>query len=160
MSARLPSSDLVKAGFTIPGECLACGAAISVARAWGVAGMGWLKSLRLSTLMFTLLLAYFVVHVFTGQQGLLSWMDMNHRSAGLEKEAADLEARRQQLEARLARLKPGTVDSDYIEEIAWRDLGFVARDDIVISLNGLNRATEVTASPLPVAVGSGSVRPQ
>lgn len=114
--------------------------------------MTWLKSIRLSTLMFAMLLAYFVVHVFTGQQGLMAWIDMNGRSAGLEREAAELKAERALLEDRLARLKGPHGDRDYVEELAYRQLGFVGAGDVVVNLNGINPATARSASPMPVAV--------
>jgi cell division protein FtsB len=119
--------------------------------------MRWLKAFRFSTLLFALLLGYFLVNVFTGQQGLLAWVDINNRSAGLEREAQALAAQRAVLQVRLDRLKADDMRPDDVEELAYRQLGFVAKEDIVVSLNGINPATAQVASPMPVAEAGETV---
>lgn len=94
----------------------------------------FLRATNLSTIAFALVLAYFAVHLFVGQQGLLSWFEYSRESKGLMAEAAALSAKRTSLEARVTRLRAARVDGDYLEERAFAQLGFAGAQDIVIRL--------------------------
>ncbi len=96
--------------------------------------MGFLRSLRISTFIFSISLVYFAFHFFVGQQGLLSWRGYIQRADVLTVERDKLAARRVALELRIKRMQPGQVDQDFLEERAFSQLGLLAPDDVVIPL--------------------------
>jgi cell division protein FtsB len=109
--------------------------------------VGFLRGLRISTFIFSIGLVYFAVHFFVGQQGLLSWRGYVQRADELSVERDKLAARRIALEVRIARLQPGKVDSDYVEDRAFSQLGLLGPNDIAIPLptDGLPKASNPTA---------------
>jgi cell division protein FtsB len=100
----------------------------------GKGKMSMLRGLRISTFIFSMGLVYFAVHFFVGQQGLLSWRSYVQRADELSLERHQLTARQQVLAARIARLQPGQVDRDYVEERAFSQLGLVSANDVAIVL--------------------------
>ncbi|GBF57347.1 hypothetical protein PbB2_01012 [Candidatus Phycosocius bacilliformis] len=94
--------------------------------------MAFLKGIRISTFLFAGVLVYFAVHFFVGQQGVLSWHAYVQRADALMAERDALTQKRQELERRLARYQAGRVDSDYVEERAWSQLGVAGPQDVVI----------------------------
>jgi cell division protein FtsB len=94
----------------------------------------FLRGLRISTFIFSLGLVYFAVHFFVGQQGLLSWRSYVQRADELTLEKQVLVERRVALTKRVARLQPGQVDADFIEERAFFQLGLIGTNDIAIPL--------------------------
>jgi cell division protein FtsB len=96
--------------------------------------VGLLRGFRISTLIFAVGLVYFAVHFFVGQQGLLSWRAYIQRADELSAQQHELVARRVELEARIQKLQPGKTDVDFIEELAFSQLGLVGPNDILIPL--------------------------
>ena len=80
----------------------------------------------------TALTAYFAYHAFAGDQGLGHWSDMQQTLDDRQHELAELEAANEQLRTDIARLTPGAVDPDLIEELAREDLGFAYPDEIIV----------------------------
>jgi cell division protein FtsB len=109
-----------------------------------------LRGLRISTFIFSLGLVYFAVHFFVGQQGLLSWRSYVQRADELTLEKQALVARRVALTQRVARLQPGKVDADFIEERAFSQLGLVKSGDIAIPL--------ASEAPIPKAAVTPSLQ--
>jgi cell division protein FtsB len=100
----------------------------------GEAQVGFLRSLRISTFIFSIGLVYFAFHFFVGQQGLLSWRGYIQRADVLSVERDNLVARRIALETRIKRMQPGHVDADFLEERAFSQLGLLAPHDVVIPM--------------------------
>jgi cell division protein FtsB len=96
--------------------------------------VGFLRSLRISTFIFSIGLVYFAFHFFVGQQGLLSWRGYVQRADILSVERDKLVARRIALETRIKRMQPGHVDADYLEERAFSQLGLLSANDVVVPL--------------------------
>jgi len=78
------------------------------------------------------LTAYFAYHAFAGDQGLGHWSDMQSTLADKRQELSEVRSANDQLRADIARLTPGTVDPDLIEELARDDLGYIYPDEIVL----------------------------
>lgn len=78
------------------------------------------------------LTVYFAYHALAGDQGLGHWSDMQETLQGKRAELAQIKAANEQLRTDIARLTPGTVDPDLVEELAREDLGFVYEDEIVL----------------------------
>ena len=78
------------------------------------------------------LTTYFAYHAFAGEQGLGHWSDMQETLADKQAELREIKAANDQLRADIARLTPGTVDPDLVEQLAREDLGFVYPDEIVL----------------------------
>jgi cell division protein FtsB len=96
--------------------------------------VGFIRSLRISTFIFSIGLVYFAFHFFVGQQGLLSWRSYVQRADVLTVERDQLIARRTGLEARVKRMQPGQVDADFVEERSFSQLGLLGPTDIAIPL--------------------------
>ena len=78
------------------------------------------------------LTAYFAYQAFAGEQGLGHWSDMQSRLSDKRQELTEIQAANDQLRGDIARLSPGTVDPDLVEELARDDLGYVYPDEIVV----------------------------
>ena len=88
----------------------------------------------LPTAALALLIVYFAVHAFTGEQGLLS---SNQRDATLlakRRELALLQAQRDDLEKRAHLLRDTSLSADLLEERARSLLGFADPRDYVIRM--------------------------
>lgn len=82
--------------------------------------------------VMSLTIAYFAYHAFAGEQGLGVWTD---KQTELAEKKAVLEALQREnvaLQKDIARLTPGQVDSDLVEYLARRDLGFVYPHELVL----------------------------
>ena len=77
---------------------------------------------------------YLGANAVTGHQGLLSYVDLQAREHQLEGRLSSLKQQRVQLEARAARLKPGSLDLDYLDERARVELAAGDADEIVFAL--------------------------
>lgn len=78
---------------------------------------------------------YLGAHAVTGRQGLLAYVDLQAEERALERQLADLESERAQLEARAGRLKPDQLDLDYLEERARVLLAAGDPAEMVIALD-------------------------
>ncbi len=77
---------------------------------------------------------YLGAHAVTGRQGLVAYVDLQARERVLEQRVAALENERAALEARAARLRPATLDLDYLDERARVSLAAGDSDEIVFAL--------------------------
>jgi len=78
-----------------------------------------------------LAVGYFTYHTIEGRHGLIAYARLNREIVALESEKTRLEAEKTTLEQRVARLKPGAVDRDMLEEEVRRKLGYVGRGDLI-----------------------------
>lgn len=81
----------------------------------------------------------FAYHALYGRHGLETRSRLISRSAGLEFEIRGLEAVRAGLNRDVALLAPEPPDADLVEEIARDVLGFVRRQDRIVSRGPLIR---------------------
>ncbi|MDE0780638.1 MAG: septum formation initiator family protein [Alphaproteobacteria bacterium] len=79
-----------------------------------------------------LLLAYFSFHMVQGQQGMLSLLQLQTKVEKAKTLYDSLSDERQELEARVALLRPDNLDPDMIEERARVMLNFAYSNEIVI----------------------------
>jgi len=78
---------------------------------------------------------YLGAHAVTGRQGLVAYVDLQGQERALEARIAVLEAERAHLEARAARLRPETLDLDYLDERARITLAAGDREELVFALD-------------------------
>ena len=71
-----------------------------------------------------------------GQQGLLAYVDLQEQERDLTARLHTLEAEQAGLEARAARMRPETLDLDYLDERARITLAAGNPDEIVVALDG------------------------
>jgi cell division protein FtsB len=77
---------------------------------------------------------YLGAHAVTGRQGLVAYVDLQAQERALEARVASLEEERAQLEERAARLRPGTLDLDYLDERARITLAAGDSEELVFTL--------------------------
>ena len=78
---------------------------------------------------------YLGAHAVTGRQGLVAYVDLQAQERALESRVASLEQERAQLEARAARLRPETLDLDYLDERARITLAAGDSEELVFALD-------------------------
>ena len=78
---------------------------------------------------------YLAAHAVTGRQGLVAYVELQAQERQLEQRVAELEMERGRLEARAARLRPETLDLDYLDERARITLAAGDSDEIVFALD-------------------------
>ena len=67
---------------------------------------------------------YFMWHALLGERSSFRLMMLDSQVASVEKEVGGLEAERSAIEAKVVRLRPGSLDPDMLEERARVVLGF------------------------------------
>ena len=77
---------------------------------------------------------YLGAHAMTGRQGLLAYVDLQERERVLELRLEGLREERASLEARAARLRPSTLDLDYLDERARLSLAAGDPREMVFAL--------------------------
>lgn len=87
---------------------------------------------RYAAAAMCVLTAYFAYHAFAGDQGLGHWSDMQSKLEDRHNELSEIRQANGQLRVDIARLTPGTVDPDLVEQLAREDLGLVYPDEIII----------------------------
>lgn len=82
--------------------------------------------------LLIVLCAYFVYHALHGEHGLWALRELEARAITLEARAQEIAAQRAALEARVALLRPDSLDLDMLDEQARRQLGVLHPDEVVI----------------------------
>ena len=78
---------------------------------------------------------YLGAHAVTGRQGLVAYVDLQSQERTLEQRVAALDTEHAQLEARAARLRPETLDLDYLDERARITLAAGDSEELVFALD-------------------------
>ena len=78
---------------------------------------------------------YLGAHAVTGRQGLLAYVDAQAQEHRLEERLATLQHEKADLEVRAARLHPGSLDLDYLDERARVLLAAGDSDEVVFALD-------------------------
>jgi len=76
---------------------------------------------------------YFSYHALAGNQGLAAWTQLQTEEEALKAELVELKAQRDALDQSLSRLRDGTLDLDYVEEIARTKLSYVRGDEVLVA---------------------------
>jgi cell division protein FtsB len=79
--------------------------------------MGRVRSAALS-IGLSAVIIYLAVHAVTGRQGLIAFMDLQRQERALLAERDALVLERARLQVRVGRLKPESLDLDYLDERA------------------------------------------
>ena len=77
---------------------------------------------------------YLGAHAITGRQGLAAYVRLQEEERALAARVAVLESERAALEVRAARLRPATLDLDYLDERARLSLAAGSSDEVVFAL--------------------------
>lgn len=85
-------------------------------------------------LLLACLVAYFGYHAVEGEHGLNSWWRLSQKLDLAQAALGVLKSQRGTLEARVALLRPDSLDPDMLEERARAILNFGRPDDVVILL--------------------------
>jgi len=86
-----------------------------------------------------LIFAYFIYHSIEGDRGLLAWRNVNLRIGEAELRLSELEKERRELEARVLRLHPQSLDVDLIEEQGRRLLSFSYENELIILFDKMDK---------------------
>ena len=78
---------------------------------------------------------YLGAHAVTGRQGLVAYVDLQAQERALEGRVASLEHEQAALEARASRLRPATLDLDYLDERARVTLAAGDSEEVVFALD-------------------------
>lgn len=79
-----------------------------------------------------LLLGYFIFHAVEGDRGLHAWQALDAKIEAAEIKLAALEATRESLEKKVAKLHPESIDPDLLTERARVVLNYLGRDEFVM----------------------------
>ena len=78
---------------------------------------------------------YLGAHAVTGPQGLLAYVELQAQERAFERRVATLAEERADLEARAARLRPETLDLDYLDERARITLAAGDSSELIFALD-------------------------
>jgi len=78
------------------------------------------------------LFLYFGYHLVHGDRGYFALKGLDQKLAQMQREYDDKTAERTELENRVIRLRPGSLDLDLLDERARIVLGFIAPDERVL----------------------------
>ncbi len=92
------------------------------------------KSAALS-LGLSAVILYLTAHAVTGQQGLMSYMQLQEQHEALVKEKGALARERAELEVRLKAMGSGSINKDALEELARQQFAAAHPDEIVFELD-------------------------
>jgi cell division protein FtsB len=79
-------------------------------------------------------IVYLAAHAVTGRQGLLAYVDLQSQERVLEARMSAVTGERAQLEARAARLRPESLDLDYLDERARITFAAAGPDELVFAV--------------------------
>ena len=91
--------------------------------------------LYLSFLITFFIFIYLVYFLINGQRGLLKYLSLTKQANDYYQTLADLKAENNYFIDRTKRLKPNTVDLDFLDEQARKKLGLIDKNEIVIILD-------------------------
>jgi len=80
-------------------------------------------------------IVYLAAHAVTGRQGLVAFVDLQAQERVLEARVAELEVERATLEVRAARMRPESLDLDYLDERARITLAAGDAEELVFALD-------------------------
>ncbi len=84
------------------------------------------------TIMAFCLCFYFTYHIFFGERSIIRLISLERSTARISAEYNSLYQDRQELEARVVRLRPNSLDRDLLEERARFVLGYSYPDETIL----------------------------
>jgi cell division protein FtsB len=78
-------------------------------------------------------LGYFGYHAFTGAFGIWSMDRLTQETGQLSTQLADLRAQREALEAKVARMRPESLDADLVDSSARTALNVMRADELILA---------------------------
>jgi cell division protein FtsB len=81
------------------------------------------------------LVVYFGYHAVSGDRSLWAWRQLTAEIAATRQELAEVRAERLNLEDKVKRLRPESLDPDLVDELARKRLSFVDPLDVIILLD-------------------------
>ena len=91
--------------------------------------------LYLSFLITFFISIYLIYFLINGQRGLLKYFYLTKQNQEYSQTLAKLKVENQYYNDRINRLKPNTVDLDFLDEQVRKKLGFIDKNEIVIILD-------------------------
>jgi len=91
--------------------------------------------LYLSFLITFFIFIYLVYFLINGQRGLLKYFYLNNQAIKYNQTLTKLKTENNYYIDRVKRLKPNTVDLDFLDELARKKLGLIDKNEIVIILD-------------------------
>ena len=79
---------------------------------------------NLVTLIGMGLFMYFSYHLVQGERSYIRYISLNQSITGLAQESTEMQKKRQDLENKVAMMRPGSINRDLLEERARVVLGF------------------------------------
>ena len=92
-------------------------------------------TLYLSFLITFFISIYLVYFLINGQRGLLKYFYLTKQNQEYSQTLVKLKVENQYYNDRINRLKPNTVDLDFLDEQVRKKLGFIDKNEIVIILD-------------------------
>lgn len=92
----------------------------------------WRAKYVVQPLLGVALICYFIYHAVEGERGLLALIDLQKQIASAKDTRDTIAQERAELEARVALLRPESLDPDLLEERARLLLNFASRDDVIV----------------------------
>jgi cell division protein FtsB len=89
---------------------------------------------NIMTIIGLCLCVYFAWHVIAGERSIFRLMSVERSIAKTSAEYNREHAKREQLEARVIKLRPGSIDPDLLEERARAVLGYARPDERIVIL--------------------------
>lgn len=90
-----------------------------------------MKKPRLSTIALIVACTYVGYQFLTGNRGVISFVQLTRKKHQLNKECAELLEVQNSLERKIDRLKHRSLDLDFLEEQARRNLGYTAEGEFL-----------------------------
>ena len=75
---------------------------------------------------------YFGYHIFQGERGVISWLQLSKKVKIDEEQLAALTTEKETLEQRVKLLRPDSIDLDMLDEQARRLLNYTKKDEVTI----------------------------
>lgn len=94
---------------------------------------GTVRKLWVPFIVFTIIV-YSYYQMFSSEKGVIVWYDLKSQVNALEKENAALQRQVTETDDKLARLKPESLDADFVDEQIRRNLPKMHTSEIVIFL--------------------------
>lgn len=82
--------------------------------------------------LFVLVYTYY--QLLTGDRGLLVWYELSQQVNLTKQQNAALAQQKEMLGTKVARLRPETLDLDFVDELIRRTLPMMRKDEIVLYL--------------------------
>lgn len=79
-----------------------------------------------------MIIIYFLYHALTGERGILATLDINEKITEKKLELEVLQTERALIERKIQQLVSGSIEYDFIDELARQKLGFAADNEKVI----------------------------